>query len=480
MRWLMAAYLWRKLMTRADPNIPIAPESRWRLLLRLRWPLAMVISLAFALGQLIEALLIDRSDAMLDILLWGLLGGIAVWSSLTWASRRERSYQANMEQALHEQQDLNRRLQRANTHLALLSEVNRRIADSATLDEILDGALAFPQRLVPAGAAALLLYGHTDTIATRVERLSASELAQLQAAFGLNDVPGEQLHPYLLAPAGSSRTFDACLVLPLHDGMALVGRIELYLTQPVELAEDELALLETIASELAEAIVSARRRSREERAIYELERAITEERSRIARDIHDGLAQTLAFRRMRVDLWLDWIESDQPRLRAELIGLKDSLREQIVELRRAIFALRPVQFDDLGFIGGLHRYINEFAGQQGWEARIDMSQVPLALTPELEALCFRIIQEALTNVAKHANAAHVEVTVDQVDSGLRVVVRDDGRGFEPGNVPAGTLGLRQMRERLGALRGQLTLLSQPGAGTELRAWIPLPSEQVSG
>ncbi len=139
----------------------------------------------------------------------------------------------------------------------------------------------------------------------------------------------------------------------------------------------------------------------------------------------------------------------QSRLRAELIGLKDSLREQIVELRRAIFALRPVQFDELGFVGGLHRYISEFAGQQGWEARIDLSQVPQALTPDLEALCFRIIQEALTNAAKHANAAHVEVTVDQVDGGLRVVVRDDGGGFEPGNVPASALGLRQMRERLG-------------------------------
>jgi signal transduction histidine kinase len=466
-------------MTSADTNIPSSNESRWRLLLRLRWPLGTAIALAFALGQIVETLLLNRQDPMLDILLWGLLGGFAVWSSLTWVSRRERTYQAGMEQALHEQQDLNRRLQRANAHLALLSEVNRRIADSATLDEILDGALAFPQRLVPAHAAALLLSDQAGTVATRVEKLSADELAWLQATFGLNDALEGQRRPLLLAPNRQAGAFDACLALPLHDGLAQVGRIELYLKRPVELAEDELALLETIASEIAEAIVGARRRSREERAIYELERAIAEERARIARDIHDGLAQTLAFRRMRVDLWLDWLESDRPRLRAELLDLKDSLREQIAELRRAIFALRPVQFDELGFVGGLHRYIDEFAAQQGWQVHVDLSDVPLALTPELEALCFRIVQEALTNAAKHAGATHVEVKIDQIDGGLRVVVRDDGRGFEPGQVPAGTLGLRQMRERLATSRGQLALLSHPGAGTELRAWIPLPSDKMT-
>jgi signal transduction histidine kinase len=180
---------------------------------------------------------------------------------------------------------------------------------------------------------------------------------------------------------------------------------------------------------------------------------------------------------MRVDLWLDWLETDRPRLRSELIGLKERLREQIVELRRAIFALLPVQFDELGFEGGLHRYINEFAGQQGWNVRVDLSHLPLDLKPDLEALCFRIIQEALTNAAKHAKASHVSVAIDQVDGGLQIVVHDNGVGFDPNSQPDGALGLRQMRERLVALRGQLTLLSHIGGGTEVRAWIPLPSER---
>jgi signal transduction histidine kinase len=272
-------------------------------------------------------------------------------------------------------------------------------------------------------------------------------------------------------------------VLPLHDGLAPVGWIELYLARQVSIQQDELALLETIASEVTEAIISARRRSREERAIYELERAIADERARIARDIHDGLAQSLAFVRMRVDLWQDWIEGDPQRLRTELADLKQTLRGQIRELRRAIFALRPVQFDELGFVGGLRRYIVEFADQQGWETHIDLKEAPPALALEIEAICFRIVQEALTNAAKHAGATRVEVSIDQVDRGMRVMVRDNGHGFEPGSLSndmPGHVGLRQMYERLAAIRGHLTLLSRPGAGTELRVWIPLMQEVRSG
>jgi signal transduction histidine kinase len=446
------------------------------LLLRLRWPLGAAIALAFAVGQIVEALLLDgaRPPArmLLDVLGWGGLGGLAVWVSLTWVSGRERRYQAELERSLREQQALNLRLQRANGQLELLSDVNRQIAESATLDEILDAALSFPQRLAPARAAALLLDDSAGPIVARLAGTSADELARLRAGLAEPPQPSRR-GPYYLPAA---RTGDgACLVLPLHDGGASIGRIELYQAPGSRLADDELALLETIASEIAEAVVSARRRSREERAIYELERAVADERARIARDIHDGLAQSLAFQRMRVDLWLDWIASDPDRLRAELNQLKRALREQIVELRRAIFALRPVQFDELGFAGGLNRYIAEFAGQQGWEAQVDLSGLPPALALDLEATCFRIIQEGLHNAAKHSGATRVAVSIDQVDRGLRVVIRDNGRGFEPGQPPEadGRVGLRQMRERLAALRGHLSVLSRPGAGAELRAWLPL-------
>ncbi|GAB4188239.1 MAG: sensor histidine kinase [Roseiflexaceae bacterium] len=470
-----------------DPTPP--NENTWQTLLRWRWLLAGVIALAFALGRLAETLLLKRSDdplQMFDLVVWSVLGGAAVWVSLTWASRQERRYQLSLEQTIREQRSLNRQLERSNSHLALLSEVNNRIAASAMLDEILDAAVVFPQRLVPARATALLLNDATGPIVARLEGAPAEALARQREALGIVVAMTTQKRArQLTSPADPAGATGACLALPLYDGQILLGWIELYLDRAVFIPEDELALLDTIANELAEAISSSRRRSREERAIYELERAISEERARIARDIHDGIAQSLAFRRMRVDLWLDWLTSDPERLRGELIDLKADLREQIAELRRAIFALRPIQFDEFGFVGGLHRYVSEFASQQGWSVEIDFGAVPPALSFELEAICFRVVQEALTNSAKHARATAVAVRIDQVDQGLQITVRDNGRGFEPGRVPEGpaeSVGLRQMRERLAAFRGQLTLLSQPGAGTEVRAWVPLertrPAEQA--
>lgn len=466
-------------MASSEPNPPTLPQSTWQVLLRWRWLLAGVIALAFAVGRLAESLVLKQPEEAiqtLDVLLWGSLGGLAVWLSLTWASRQERRYQESLEQTIREQISLNLQLKRSNHHLALLSQVSRSIADSASLDQILNAALVFPQQLVPARAAALLLRDPAGPIAARTEG-AADALARRRELFATAALAGAQRGPrQLTLPGDPNGQQGACLVLPLYDAQSLVGWIELYLDQAQFIPADTLDLLETIANELAEAISNSRRRSREERAIYELEQAIAEERARIARDIHDGIAQTLAFRRMRVDLWLDWLASDPARLRGELLELKSDLREQIAELRRAIFALRPVQFDELGFVGGLHRYVNEFAGQQSWAVEIDFSQTPPTLPPALEAICFRVVQEALTNTAKHAQASAVAVRIDQVDQGLRISVRDNGRGFDPGRLQEGTLdrvGLRQMRERLAGLRGQLTLLSRPGAGTEVRAWVPL-------
>lgn len=450
--------------------------SAWRVLLRLRWPLGGTIAIAFAFGQLLEALVVgsgeSRQRLIFDVVVWSLLGGLGVWLSLTWVSRQERRYQAGLARALCDQQALNRQLQRANSHLALLSDVNRHIADSISLDDVLDAALVFVQRLRPAQAAALVLVDPSGPLVTRIEGATTGEIEHLQERFGTHDQAAAVRRPSLIA---GDDVPAQCLLLPLLDVQRTLGWIELYFDQPAAFAEDELTLLDTIASEVAEAIVGARRRSQEERAIYELERAIGDERARIARDIHDGIAQSLAFLRMRIDLWVDWLDSDRDQVRRELLQLKGSLREQIGELRRAIFALRRVQFDELGFAGGLHRYVAEFAEQHGWEVEIDLGSVPPALPADLEAICFRVVQESLTNVAKHADARHVKVRIDEADRGLRIVVADDGRGFDPGALPEhgyDHVGLRQMHERVTAVGGQLTLLSRPGAGAEVRAWIP--------
>lgn len=461
---------------------PPTVESIWQLLLRWRWWLGGVIGLAFAVGRAGEALFLrsvaGSSHLLVDVLLWGGLGGFAVWFSLTWASRQERYHQTELERLLLLQQDLNQQLQRSHAQLSLLSEVNQSLATSASLDEILDVALRLPQRLLPSAAVALWLHDASEAVLARTANATAEQVQERRAPF-LSRFSNALLPQSVTAPGDPDGLSGVCVRLPLHDGAVVVGWVELYTRGKHVLQTDEWALLHTIAGEIGEAITGARRRSREERAIYELEQAIAEERARIARDIHDGLAQTLAFRRMRVDLWLDWLDQDPERLRTELRALKPMLREQIAELRRAIFALRPLQFDELGFVGGLHRYITEFGEQQGWSTEIDLSGLSAFLSPQLEATTFRLLQEALTNAAKHANATRVTVRYTQVDAGLQLVICDNGRGFHPGAASGegSQLGLRQMRERLNALHGRLTILSQPGGGTELRVWLPTDTRQ---
>jgi hypothetical protein len=141
-------------------HLPLPPTDRWRLL-RLRWPLAGALAVAFATGQVLEATLLGHPDSAawlaFDVVGWGLLGGAAVWGSLTWAYGQELRHKRGLQRSLEEQRDLNERLRRANEHLALLSETNQRIAASSSLDEILDAALPIARRLVPARVAALVL-----------------------------------------------------------------------------------------------------------------------------------------------------------------------------------------------------------------------------------------------------------------------------------------------------------------------------------
>lgn len=219
--------------------------------------------------------------------------------------------------------------------------------------------------------------------------------------------------------------------------------------------ERAILVVEDISAEVA-------RRSEEE--------AIAEERRRIAREIHDGLAQDLAALRLQVRRWQSLVESDPLQAKAELDDLHRLLGEKIREVRRAIFALRPVALDEQGFWAALERFLNEFRDQNqlalSFQVQGERTRLPAALEPTL----FRIIQEALHNVARHAQASAVWVELDLTE-GVLLVVRDDGLGFDPTELPRlereGHLGLRQMRERVEALGGHVEVSAAPGKGTTI-------------
>lgn len=211
------------------------------------------------------------------------------------------------------------------------------------------------------------------------------------------------------------------------------------------------------------------------------EQAIAEERQRIAREIHDGLAQDLAGLRFRVGLWHTLVDEDPVQMHAELDNLRGLLNDNIREVRRSIFALRPVALDELGFYPALRQFSDEFGEQNQLHVDLRIVGPEQRLPAFLEPVLFRIVQESLNNVGKHARAQMAWIVLDlESPDAVALSVRDDGVGFDPATleqiVSRGHLGLKQMRERVEGLQGTFEVRSQPGSGTEIRVTLPLTAK----
>jgi PAS domain S-box-containing protein len=210
--------------------------------------------------------------------------------------------------------------------------------------------------------------------------------------------------------------------------------------------------------------------------------AIAEERRRIAREIHDGLAQDLAGLRFEMGLWHQLVDEDPAQMHAELDNAQRLLSQNIREVRRSIFALRPVSLDELGFYLALQQFIGEFGEQNQLHVDLHVTGPRERLPAFLEPVLFRIIQEALNNAGKHARADTVWIELDlESPEAVALRVRDDGAGFDPAILDRlfqrGHLGLRQMRERVENLKGTFELRSQSGRGTEIYIVLPLVGRQ---
>ncbi|MFO7633322.1 MAG: PAS domain-containing sensor histidine kinase [Caldilinea sp.] len=205
--------------------------------------------------------------------------------------------------------------------------------------------------------------------------------------------------------------------------------------------------------------------------------AIDAERRRIAHEIHDGVAQNLAGLRFKSALWSHQADEAPPSMRAALDELLVVLTVAITDLRRAIFALRPVDLEAMGFFPALAQLVADFGDQNQLVTRLELPGRQDALPAVYELPLFRILQEALNNVGQHALATQVDVRLTKdVTGGVIVSVRDNGQGFES-RTPApidrdGHFGLRQMRERIVDLGGSLDIHSAPGTGTELIITLP--------
>jgi signal transduction histidine kinase len=210
--------------------------------------------------------------------------------------------------------------------------------------------------------------------------------------------------------------------------------------------------------------------------------AALEERDRLAREIHDNLAQALGMLKLRSSLALDLLTDDRvEQAQANLCDMKDIAAEAYTDAREAMLGLRSVASAGTDFLPSLRKYLSRYRTSHGVDARLQADdRVTAGLTVQAASQVMRIIQEALTNVRKHAKAKGAWVRIEPEGDGIRVTVEDDGQGFDPSqpatDAPRG-FGLQVMEERAESVGGWLEVDAHQGRGTRIVAWVPLSPER---
>ncbi|MBI1759372.1 MAG: GAF domain-containing sensor histidine kinase [Actinobacteria bacterium] len=261
------------------------------------------------------------------------------------------------------------------------------------------------------------------------------------------------------------------------------GVLEVYADPPFAVAEDEIRVLRRLAAVLgvcldAEHVATSAAVANREHLARSVIQAQEAERKRLAADIHDGISQRLAGLAFHLSAARDALGED-PAFASEQLDLARQLADLAgAEARAAIGGLRPPVLDDLGLAEGL---MSLARGCPGIEVTVEIDG-EYSLPEHVQTALYRIAQEALQNVLKHADTAAATIEMFQVGEAVALRVRDHGRGFDPAAATppehawsAGGLGLPGMRERAEFVGGRLTVTARPGGGTTVEAIVPMPS-----
>jgi signal transduction histidine kinase len=231
----------------------------------------------------------------------------------------------------------------------------------------------------------------------------------------------------------------------------------------------DLRLAEQFALRAASAVSISRRVAKD--ALSRVVAGQEVERRRLARELHDETGQALT------SILLGLRSMDETSSSEEVRNAVSNLRELVVatlqDVRRLAVQLRPKALDDFGLVPALERLVQTFAETSGIEVQLESRLGAARLPPEVETTLYRIIQEALTNVVKHAEAHNISILLARRDRAVLAIIDDDGRGFDSSVSEGDGIGLLGMHERVDLHNGRLTVESTPGVGTTLRVEVPL-------
>jgi signal transduction histidine kinase len=271
-------------------------------------------------------------------------------------------------------------------------------------------------------------------------------------------------------PVRSSPDWLADMVVPIRGPIGMLGELWIGRRSDVVFTERDRSFLVTLSGLAAIAITSAQMRENGR------QRAVLAERERIAREMHDSLAQVLGVTHLRLRA-LDTRKElrNSPVVAVELAALADICEEAYQDVREAILGLRDSSKTERGLQDNLRAYLSKYTQQCNIATFLDSDlDHELSLSPRCEVHLIRVIQEALTNVRKHSGAKSVRVRVTESDSTTTFTVEDDGHGFDQGvsQFDRDGFGLFTMRDRMALLNGTLTIESAPGRGTRVIASVP--------
>lgn len=426
------------------------------------------------------------------------------------------------QQARADTEQLNHQLQNAVQDLALLFNISRRMAGTLDRSTLLKDAVPLLVDMLPAVSAGMLVLRRvprrpleivsivecSDPAASVAERKEQGlQLAEYTATTGraswmvqhavepldepgMTDGTGGDASALSELATTSTAAAGHTMAMPLRARGAIIGSLvfcTLYDAPPFSLRD--VALARAIADQLSVAIDNATLYDELQQSgklrgelLHRVVSAQEAERQRIARELHDGTGQTLTALGLGLAAAADRLDSDPAAVRRQLADMKQMNAQVLQEVHNVISDLRPSILDSLGLIPALRGHVNTFETRTGIQTQLIVQGKSSRLKPEVETTIFRVVQESLTNVVRHAQARSVLVQVIFGADGVELSVHDDGRGFDVTRALAGedgraAWGLLGIQERASLVGGTAELVSAPNEGTIVRVSIPQPFKE---
>lgn len=373
--------------------------------------------------------------------------------------------------------------------LSALIDIAEAVNRSLDLEETLNRSLEKTLQVLEIEAGGIyLLQTKTNHLLLAAHRGYSSKLAgemdNLAVGEGFNGFVAQSCQPLVVdeiaCDARLARTsvlqagIHSLVSVPLRSKAKLVGTLFATTYAPRKFSDEDINLLTSIGYQVGVAIENALLYSQAQQL------AALEERSRLARELHDSVTQALYSQTLLVEGWKQMALNGQlTDITEPLVEMGHLSKQALKEMRLLVYELRPLDLEKEGLIGALHKRLNAVEKRSGVEARLITEGIITELPVELEENLYRIVQEALANALKHADAQNVTVHLAAYQGQVTLAITDDGCGFDPASVcDNGGMGLITMRERTEKCHGFFTLASTPGQGTTVSVQVPIKANGV--